>query len=207
MWIDACSGCFSQQGYDSEDLCIKHVELGGRILKAYCIELHSPSHFTHQRRLQRTAPIVSPSNQWMAVSARALAESQTPEQRSKSAATRIRPLSLPDMISTRFCRLYRRLSYLTGVLLCVQPALQARIPLSCNASRNRSASWPRSLGNHSTFRRSPSIAHAPMPTLTCPAVTIRLSERLWLSQMACDLVFVPRLVRPIRRPPAPFFEN
>ena len=38
------------------------------------------------------------------------------------------------MISMRLRRLYRRLSYLTGVLRCFRPGMQARIPLSCNAS-------------------------------------------------------------------------
>ena len=44
------------------------------------------------------------------------------------------------MISMRLRRLYRRLSYLTGVLRCFLPGMQARIPLSFNASLNQSAS-------------------------------------------------------------------
>lgn len=39
-----------------------------------------------------------------------------------------------------------------------------------------------------------------MKSLTCPAVTKRLSGRPWLSQTARSLVFLPPFVRPIRRP-------
>ena len=64
--------------------------------------------------------------------------------------------------------------------------MQARIPLSSNASRNQSASQPRSPSNQST------------------SVRLSRSARPWLSQMACSFVFRPPLVRPIRRPRPPF---
>ena len=54
------------------------------------------------------------------------------------------------MISIRFRRLYRLLSYLIGVLRCFRPGMQGRIPLSFNASRNQSASQDRfAPGRHS----------------------------------------------------------
>ena len=48
-------------------------------------------------------------------------------------------------------RFYRRLSYLIVALRCFRPGMQGRIPLSCNASLNQSASYPRSPSSQSTF--------------------------------------------------------
>lgn len=42
---------------------------------------------------------------------------------SSPAATRRQSVSLPDTISTRLCRLYRRLSYVTVVLRCSRPGI------------------------------------------------------------------------------------
>jgi len=76
----------------------------------------------------------------MTVAARAMAERKTLGQRSYRVATRRQSLSLPNMISMRLRRLYRRLSYLTVVLRCFLPGMQGFIPLSFNAFLNQSAS-------------------------------------------------------------------
>ncbi len=72
--------------------------------------------------------------------ASAIAERKTLGHLSYLVATRRQSLSLPNMISIRLRRLYRRLSYRTAVLRCFRPGIQARIPLSFNASLNQSAS-------------------------------------------------------------------
>ena len=76
----------------------------------------------------------------MASAARAMPNRKTFGHRSYRVATRRQSLSLPNMISMRLRRLYRRLSYLTVFLRCLRPRMQARIPLSFNASLNQSAS-------------------------------------------------------------------
>ena len=63
-----------------------------------------------------------------------------------------------------------------------RPRMQARIPLSCKGSRNRSASQPRCPGrksssSQSTFGRPLSSARAVMESLACPAETKRLIGR------------------------------
>lgn len=91
-----------------------------------------------------------------------MAERKTFGHRSYRVATRLQSLCLPNMISMRLRRLYLRLSYLTGFLRFFRPGMQARIPLSCNASRNQSASLPRSPSSHLTFGKPLSRARAPM---------------------------------------------
>ena len=76
----------------------------------------------------------------MTVAARVMAERKTFGHLSYRVATRRQSLSLPNMISMRLRCLYRRLSYVTGVLRFFRQGMQVRIPLSCNASRNQSAS-------------------------------------------------------------------
>ncbi len=90
----------------------------------------------------------------MTVAASAIAERKTFGHLSYRVATRRQSFSLPNMISMRLRRLYRRLStarqdiaaamsregYLTVFLRCFRPGIHGRIPLSFNASRNQSAS-------------------------------------------------------------------
>lgn len=71
---------------------------------------------------------------------KAVVERKTLGHLSYRVATRRQFLSLPNMISIRLRRLYRRLSYLTFVLRCFRPGIQARMPLSSNAFQNQSAS-------------------------------------------------------------------
>jgi len=96
----------------------------------------------------------------MTRAANAIADRKTFGHLSYRVATRLQSLSLPNMISMRLRRLYLRLSYLTVFLHCFRPGMQARIPLSCNASLNQSASYPRSPSNQSTFGRLPTRARA-----------------------------------------------
>ncbi len=67
------------------------------------------------------------------------------------------------------------------------------------------ASRPRSPSSQSTVGMLLSRARASMQSLSLPAVTNRLSGRPWPSQAGISLVFMPPLVRPIRRPRPPFF--
>ena len=76
----------------------------------------------------------------MTVAARAIAERKTFGHLSYGVATPRQSLSLPNIISIRLRRLHRRLSYFTVVLRCLRLGMQARIPLSFNASLNQSAS-------------------------------------------------------------------
>ncbi|GHD98617.1 hypothetical protein U879_14170 [Defluviimonas sp. 20V17] len=64
---------------------------------------------------------VRPHSQLMTVAAGAIAERKTFGQRSYLVATRRQSLSLPNMISIRLRRLYRRLSYFTVFLRCFRP--------------------------------------------------------------------------------------
>ncbi|SEK48236.1 Integrase core domain-containing protein [Roseovarius nanhaiticus] len=79
----------------------------------------------------------------MTRAARVMADRKTFGHLSYRVATRRQSFCLPNMISIRLRRLYRRLSYLTISLRCFRARMQARIPLSFNASPNQSASWPR----------------------------------------------------------------
>lgn len=45
------------------------------------------------------------------------------------------------MISMRFRRLYRRLSYLTGVLRCIRPGTQARIIAARSKAKTKLSSY------------------------------------------------------------------
>ena len=112
---------------------------------------------------------------------------------SQRVATYRQSFSLPNMISHRcpgvhreavsregrLRRLCRRSSCFTGFLRCFRPGMQARI-LGLRAARRHQAG--------------------------CSArpVTNGLRGRPWLSQMACNFVFMPPLVQPARRPRAPF---
>ena len=75
----------------------------------------------------------------MTESRRAMAKRKTFGHPSYQVATRLRSFSLPNLFLIRLRRLWRRLSYLTGVLRCFRPGIQARIPLSFRASLNQSA--------------------------------------------------------------------
>lgn len=101
-------------------------------------------------------------SQYMTCAVSAIADRKTSGQRLYPGATRRPSLSLVSMISMRL----RRLSYLTGFLRCLRPEVQARIPLSLNASLTRSASYPRSLRRQSTFGRRLNTARAPISSLT-----------------------------------------
>ena len=123
----------------------------------------------------------------MTIAASAIAERNTLGQRSFWVATRLQSLNLPNMISIRLRRLYRRLSLagqgiaqqcpergaLTVFFRCFRPGFQARIPMSFNASLNQSASWPRTPSSQSTSGKLLGNARALMQSLTCPAVTNR----------------------------------
>ncbi len=71
---------------------------------------------------------------------RAIAEKKVSEQGSYRVATRLQSLSLPNMISIRLRREYRRLACLTGFLRDFRSGMQTFIPLSFNESLNQSAS-------------------------------------------------------------------
>ena len=75
----------------------------------------------------------------MTVAASAIAERKTFGHLSYRVATRRQSLSLPNTISIRLRRLSRLLSYVTVVLRCLWPVMQACIPLFFNASLNQSA--------------------------------------------------------------------
>jgi hypothetical protein len=62
------------------------------------------------------------------VAVRAIAEKKVSGQRSYRVATRLQSLSLPNMISIRLRRLYRRLSYLTGFLRDFRPGSRPLSP-------------------------------------------------------------------------------
>ncbi len=79
----------------------------------------------------------------MAVVASAMADSKTVAYLSYCVATRRQPVSLPNMTSIRLRRLYRLSSYLTSLLRCLQPGMQARIPLFFKDSVKKSAPYLR----------------------------------------------------------------
>lgn len=64
----------------------------------------------------------------MTFAARAIVEKKTFGHLSHLVATRRQSLSLPDMISIRFQRLYRRLSYCTDAFRCRRPGMHGRSP-------------------------------------------------------------------------------
>lgn len=76
----------------------------------------------------------------MTVAASAIAEKKVFGHRSYRVATRRQSLSLPNMIPMRLRRLYRRLSYRTGVFRFFRPGMPGLIFLPCKASLNQSAS-------------------------------------------------------------------
>lgn len=81
------------------------------------------------------------------------------------------------------------------------PARDARInPLSFKASPNQPASWPRSASSESFFGNPPGRATTPVSSLTWPAVTEGWVGRPSALAKARSLVFMPPLVRPVRRP-------
>ena len=68
----------------------------------------------------------------------AMADRKTFGHLSYRVARRRQSFNLPNMISIRFLRLHRRLSYQTVGLGYSRPGMQGRIPLSFNASMNQS---------------------------------------------------------------------
>ena len=109
------------------------------------------------------------------------------------------------MISIRLRCLYRRLSYFTAFLRDFRPGMQTFIPLSFNACRRQSASYPRSPKSQSAFGRLLSSAAAPVSSLTCPADMKTWIGRPFASVTACNFVFMPPFVRPIWQARPPFF--
>lgn len=77
----------------------------------------------------------------MTVAASAMAERKTFGHPSWRVAIRRQSLIRPNMISMRWRRRYRRLSYLIGAVRDSRGGMQARILLSDNALRNQSASY------------------------------------------------------------------
>ncbi len=71
-----------------------------------------------------------------------MAERKTFGHLSYRVATRRQSLTLPNLISIRLRRLWRRLSYFTGTLRCLRTRMETRTPLSFNVYLNRSASYP-----------------------------------------------------------------
>lgn len=75
----------------------------------------------------------------MTGAARAMTDRKTIGHASYRVATRLQSFCVPTMISIRFRRLYLRLSYFNGFLLCFRPEIQVRIPLPFNAFLNQTS--------------------------------------------------------------------
>ena len=112
--------------------------------------------------LDRAVARVRIHNQNMTVAARAMAERKTVCDLSYRVATRRQSLSLPNILSIRLRRLYRRLSYFTVFLRDLRPGMQGFVPLSSRVSRNQSASYPLSARSHSASGRPFIKAAAPV---------------------------------------------
>ena len=87
-------------------------------LRLFSRNWESPQIDWSHSRLWTIPPRVRTHSQNKTVAARAMAERKTLGQRSYRVATRRQSLSLPNMVSIRLRRLYRRLSYFTVFLRC-----------------------------------------------------------------------------------------